>query len=270
MRRKTKARLTARTADRYQLYSESVQSVDSEIAFFARVFRQHNGRPPRLVREDFCGTALLCCDWVKARPGNAAIGVDLDPVPLDYCRRHYLPRLRPDQARRVRLCRANVLTVRTPPVDVITALNFSFCVFKNRPLLVRYLRRCHAALKPRGLMVMDIYGGPDSIKVAKEKTPYKVFTYVWDQAAYNPITHEALNYIHFLFPDGSRLGKAFTYDWRLWTPAELIEVLQEAGFRHTQVYWEGTTKDGEGNGIFHPRKRVKQEPAWVAYVVGVR
>ncbi|HSW45893.1 MAG TPA: class I SAM-dependent methyltransferase [Phycisphaerae bacterium] len=269
MATRRKPRLTARTADRYQLYSGSVQTTEAEIAFFTRVFRKHNNRPPRLIREDFCGTALISCDWVKAGPHNRAIGVDLDPEPLAYCRKHYLPTLAAEQARRLRLCRANVLDVRTPPVDVIAALNFSFCVFKKRPHLLRYFRRCLAALKPGGLMVLDLYGGPESQQTGKEKTRYKGFTYVWDQADFNPITHEALNHIHFLFPDGSRMRKAFTYDWRLWTPVELVEALEEAGFGHTRVYWEGTGSDGEGNGIFRPSARVCQEPAWIAYVVGI-
>ncbi len=269
--RKRKPRLTARTADPYQLYSAAVQTTDSEIAFFTRVFRKHNNdRKPTIIREDFCAGALLCCDWVKASPSNRAIGVDLDPVPLAYGRKHYLSKLAPEQAARVKLYQADVLTVRTPKVDVIAALNFSFCVFKKRAQLMRYLSRCRTALKPNGIMVLDLYGGPEACQPTREKTPRDGFTYVWDQAVYNPITSEAINHIHFHFRDGTRLRKAFTYDWRLWTPIELTEGLEEAGFRRTDVYWEGTDGDGEGNGIFHPRRRVKQEPAWIAYIVGVR
>ena len=268
--RKRKPRYTVRNADRYHLYSAAVQTTDSEIAFFARVFRKQNGRPPVSIREDFCGTALLCCDWVKASPRNRAIGVDLDPEPLAYCRENYLSKLTPEQARRVKLCRANVLTVRTPPVDIVLALNFSFFVFKKRAELVQYFRRCRTALKPGGLMVLDLYGGPEAHQTTIEKTPREGFTYIWDQAAVNPITHEVLNHIHFHFRDGTRMRKAFTYDWRLWTPIELTEALEEAGFRSTKVYWEGTSDEGEGNGIFHPRQRVKQEPAWIAYIVAQR
>lgn len=267
---KRKPRLTARKADRYQLYSAAVQTTDSEIGFFTRVFRKLNGRPPVSVREDFCGTALLCRDWVKASPQNRAIGVDLDPEPLAYCRENYLTTLTPEQRRRVKLCRANVLTVKTPPVDVILALNFSFCVFKKRLQLMQYLRRCRSAIKPGGLMILDLYGGPESCQPTREKTSREGFTYIWDQAVFNPITSEALNHIHFHFRDGTKMRKAFTYDWRLWTPVELTEALEEAGFRSTCVYWEGTSEDGEGNGIFHPRRRVKQEPAWIAYIVGRR
>jgi len=270
MVRKRKSRLSARTADKYVLYTESVQSPDGEIAFFRRVYRKKNGRPPIVLREDFCGTAAICCEWVKSGKDNRSIGVDLVPAPLAWGRAHYVAELSADQKRRVQLRRANVLTVRTPPVDVIASLNFSFCVFKERSLLLRYLRRCHQALARGGIMVMDIYGGPESQQPAEENTRYKGFTYVWDQAAYNPITNEALDHIHFLFPDGSRMMKAFTYDWRLWTLAELNEALREAGFRDARAYWEGADKSGEGNGVFRPRQRAEAEDAWVAYIVGFR
>lgn len=263
-----RGRWTAKTADRHLLYSEAVQCADDEIAFFTRVYRQWNGRLPLLLREDFCGTALICSRWVQAGPANEAFGVDLDPEPLRWGRTHYLSLLTSEERARVHLRRANVLAVRAKPVDVIAALNFSFCVFKQRSLLLAYFHRCRRGLKAGGLLVLDIYGGPESHKPRTEETRYRGFTYVWEQARYNPITNEALNHIHFAFPDGSRMMRAFTYDWRLWTPAELRETLHEAGFRHTRVYWEGTTSEGTGNGVFRCRAEAEVDDAWVAYVVG--
>ena len=270
MSKTTNHKLTAKTADKYVLYTESVQSTENEIAFFRRVFQKENGRPPRVVREDFCGTAAISCDWVPAGADHVAIGVDLDPEPLRWCKEHYVPALSKEQVKRLQLRRANVLNVQTGKVDVIAALNFSFCIFKKRAELMHYLKRCHQALADKGVMIMDIYGGPESQQPAEEQTAYDDFTYVWDQARYNPITNEALNHIHFLFPDGSRMMKAFTYDWRLWTPAELTEAFMEAGFREARVYWEGSDSDGDGNGVYRQRRKVDQEDAWVAYVVGIK
>lgn len=267
---KRAARLTARTADRHVLYTEAVQSPESEIAFFSRVYRKANGCDPKTVREDFCGTAKISCDWVSKNRQNIAIGVDLDEPTLAWSREHYVQHLTADQQKRLTFKRANVLTVKTPPVDVVAALNFSFCVFKQRAELVTYFRQVRKALRSGGVFVLDIYGGPDSQKPAEESTKYKNFTYVWDQAEYNPITNEALNHIHFLFPDGSRMMKAFTYDWRLWTPAELTEALAEAGFSDACVYWEDSDADGDGNGVYRVRAKPEVEDAWVAYVVGFR
>lgn len=268
MAKSKKRRLTARTSDRYVLYTESVQSPDSEIAFFRRVYRKDNGRSPERLREDFCGTAAVCALWVTRSPRNVALGVDLDPEPLSWGRAHYIDPLNEKQKARIQLVQDNVLTCSGPAPDVILALNFSYCVFKERSVLMTYLRRCRKALAPGGILVMDLYGGPEAMKPQEEKRKQDGFTYIWDQDRYNPITNEVVNHIHFTFPDGSRTRKAFTYDWRLWTLRELSEAMREAGFRDTTVYWEGADEDGEGDGIFRPRRKVDPEDAWVAYLVG--
>ena len=83
------------------------------------------------------------------------------------------------------------------------------------------------------------------------------FTYIWEQASFNPIDGMMDCHIHFTFPDGSRMDRAFSYRWRLWTLPELREMLAEAGFRDIVVYWEGTDEDAnEGNGIFEPAGRI--------------
>ncbi|MFN7589412.1 MAG: hypothetical protein ACK5UQ_13115, partial [Planctomycetota bacterium] len=69
--------LTARTADRHVLYQLSVQAPETDARFYDRWFRKYAGRPLRLLREDFCGTAVLACHHVKRHPENRAIGVDL-------------------------------------------------------------------------------------------------------------------------------------------------------------------------------------------------
>ena len=49
------------------------------------------------------------------------------------------------------------------------------------------------------------------------------------------------------------------------------ELLLEAGFRKTEVYWEGTDhSSGEGNGIFRQCERAAEDPAWVAYIAAIR
>jgi hypothetical protein len=45
----------------------------------------------------------------------------------------------------------------------------------------------------------------------------------------------------------------------------------EAGFRRADVYWEGTdSKTGKGNDVYRRREHAESDPAWVAYVVGVK
>lgn len=269
-RRARKQTLAAR-ADRYKLYQESVQDPESDVIRLRRMFERQFGRPPRLLREDFCGTAAFAAAWVKAHRENQAWGVDLDPDPLDWGRRNNLAPLRPDQRSRVHLLEGDVRTTRSPKVDVLVAYNFSYFLFKKRDELLRYFRRCHAQLKSEGLFVIDAYGGPDSMEKAREKRKVGSFTYIWDQHSFDPITHDATCHIHFEFRDGSKIERAWTYHWRLWSIAELRDLLSEAGFETATVYWEGTElSTNEPNGIFRPREHADEDPAWVAYVVAAK
>ncbi len=116
----------ASRADRHQLYEESVQDAKQECKFVRQSFRALRGRPARILREDFCGTAAVCCQWVKRNKGNIAIGVDLDPDVLDWARQHNLAALKPDRRERVRLVQEDVTARPTDePVDVVLAMNFS-------------------------------------------------------------------------------------------------------------------------------------------------
>jgi len=55
----------AEQADRHQLYEESVQCSEAEIDFVESTFKKIRKRKPLTLREDFCGTAAVCCEWVK-------------------------------------------------------------------------------------------------------------------------------------------------------------------------------------------------------------
>jgi hypothetical protein len=74
-----------------------------------------------------------------------------------------------------------------------------------------------------------------------------------------------VNHIHFKFRDGTKLERAFTYDWRFWTIAELTELLEEAGFRQVRVYWD--TSEDDDHELYRPRKTAANQPGWLAYIV---
>ena len=82
------------------------------------------------------------------------VGVDIDPEPLRWGREHYLAKLKAGEAKRVTLLQKDVLAHDSPPVDVVLALNFSYCVFKERSTLLRYIRRCRQALTPGGVLIL--------------------------------------------------------------------------------------------------------------------
>lgn len=270
-KQKRKKRLTqADKADRYKLYQRSVQDPGSDIEFFESVFEDRYARKPRDLREDFCGTALTACHWVRHHSDNRAWGIDFDPEPLAWGRKHNVSKLNPEQLSRLELIEGNVLDTKSPPVDILAAQNFSYCIFKTRDALRQYFEVARQGLKEQGLFLLDLFGGPDAQRMVRDRTKFKRFTYIWDQKFYDAISSEILCHIHFNFSDGSKMKKAFTYDWRLWTVAEIRELLLEAGFSRADAYWEGPGEDGDGDGVFTRKSSAENEDAWISYIVGGR
>ena len=268
------------STDRHALYEAAVQGVDYDLDFAERLFRRLRGRPPRVLREDFCGTAALSCGWVLRHRDNVAYGVDLDPEPLAWASKHRLARL--DGADRVRLVCGNVLNARVPKADLTLAYNFSFWVFKTRAQLLAYFRAARRGLEGDGVLLLSMYGGtgvfeplvePRRIpaKQAVDGTRLPGFRYVWKQERFNPITHDLFCSITFELPGRRPLERAFTYDLRLCSLPEVRELLVEAGFREALVYVEGWDEDaGRADGVYHRRTSFENQEGWLAVVAGVR
>jgi len=263
----------ASKADRHSLYQNSVQDTEAELDFVDEVFADLNGRRPHVLREDFCGTGNTACAWVQRHRRHIAIGVDNDAEVLDWGRAHNLLALSPAQQQRVRLLQADVMSPPAQAVDVVLAMNFSYYLFKTRAELGRYFRRVRQSLQADGVFFMDAYGGYEAhseIEEDRECFDEQIgkFTYLWDQHRFNPINHHMNCQIHFAFPDGSRMDKAFNYDWRLWCLPELQELLAEAGFSRVHVYWEGTDEDSnEGDGVYTVQTEGEADAGWICYLV---
>jgi SAM-dependent methyltransferase len=260
--------LTARNADRHHLYQRSVQDADAEGRLLARTFERIAGRKAVSLREDFCGTALFCARWV-AKGHRTAVGLDLDGEVLAWGRAHNLAPLG-DRASAVRLLRQDVRDPCRGRFDVTVALNFSYFVFRTREALRGYFAGVRRSMAQDGIFMLDAYGGYQSWRPQAERRKLVGFTYVWDQASVDPIDHSVVNHIHFEFTNGSCLKRAFTYEWRLWTLPEIRELLAEAGFSRSTVYWEDRDANGLGTNTYRPRSRVAQVPAWVAYIMAER
>ncbi len=263
--------LTARNSDKYKLYQEAVQNVEFEVGMVERFYKQLRKKNPKLLKEDFCGSFALCCEWVKRNKEYEAIGVDLDAEVLEWGRKHNLSELKPAQQERVRLVKADVNNVASPRVDIVCAFNFSYWIFQTRDLLRKYFKNCYKSLKSDGILVLDAFGGSRAHTEQEEPRRCTGFTYVWEHASFSPITHEMTCKIHFKFKDGSMMRNAFRYTWRLWSPAETTELLKEAGFRDVQFYFEGTDqKTGDGNGVFRRTVRGEAAECWIAYIVATK
>jgi SAM-dependent methyltransferase len=264
LQKKSKRPTIAETVGRYELYEAAVQNVEEQCHFMDYMFQIIRGRKPISFREDFCGTASASCEWVRLGPKRFSIGVDIDPEVLQWGRNHRWSKLTKGQQQRVTLIDGDVRQAQKSLVDIVGAFNFSYWIFDTRAELRRYFQTVYSNLKPDGVFFLDAFGGYDAFRELKEKMKIDDFTYIWDQAKYSPVTGKMQTHIHFKFSDGSRLKKAFSYRWRLWTLPEIREILEEAGFRKSTVYFEFKDEDGEGLGEWYAESEGDAAAAWVA------
>jgi SAM-dependent methyltransferase len=282
--RKSKKRASERPAvEPHSLYEAAVQNVEADVDFIERVWRKEHGGRPSLLREDFCGTASLAAHFASRGPENRAIGVDLDRATLDWGLAHRVSLLG-DAASRVTLLQRDVRDPAETDLEVVTAFNFSYWIFRTRGEMRGYFESVRRSLRPGGMFFLDLYGGAAASEIVEERTahpaqrdpdgtPLPAFTYVWDQASFNPIDHEFVCHIHFELGRGEKkrtLRKAFSYHWRLWTLPELRELLEEAGFSRSDVYVEGWDDEAdEPDGVFRLRRRFEDDGSWIAYLVAL-
>lgn len=258
--------------DKYYYYRKSVQGPEDDVIFLRDTYREITGRPPVTMCEDFCGTFSISCEWLKLDPSFKAIGVDVDPEPINYGRQHYLSQLTKDQQDRIQIIEKSVLDEDLPQVDMISAMNFSYFLFKKRQRLKAYFTSVYNRLNTGGVFLVDCFGGTECQQSTEEETEHQDegFTYFWDQDNFDPLTNQARFYIHFKRKGEKKREQVFIYDWRVWSIVEIREVMAEVGFSKTHIYWEGTDEDGEGDGNF---TRVKDGEhgeeceAWIAYIV---
>ena len=266
----------AETSDKHVLYQQSVQMPEIEVVFLSNTYEQLRGKLALVFKEDFCGTAMLSTEWVKSNLYRTAIGVDLCADTLKWGEEHNVKPAGADVARRIQLLNADVRSVTEPKADITCAFNFSFSVFKTRAEMCEYFKAVHAGLAKDGLFFLDLFGGTDCPDVLEEETEIDDFNgkYLWEHAAFNPINNHLLCHIHFEFDDGSRMDKAFTYDWRLWSIPELSELLVEAGFSKVRIYWERFEDDKdnedymEGTGEFSETTEEENQESWQCYIIG--
>lgn len=257
----------AERADRHALYEAAVQCVEHEIDFVDAEFKRLRGHRATTLREDFCGTGNTSCEWVRRRPANRAVGVDLDAEVLGWGLEHHVAGLTPSQRRRLSLIEGDVLKFAGEQAQILLAMNFSYWLFRERAQLRNYFKRALANLTSDGVFFLDCFGGYESFQELTEHTEHKRFTYTWEHASYNPINGDFTCNIHFSFPDGSRLKQAFTYEWRLWTLPEIRELLTEAGFTRTTVYWQGwDEKEQTGSADFTPTEVADPDAGWICYI----
>lgn len=252
---------------KYELYESSVQAPEDDVKFLTKIFKKETKSYPYSIREDFCGTFFLCSEWVKSHHQRSALGIDISKVPTSYGFENHFSHLNEDQKSRLTVLNRDVREVSNPKSDLICALNFSYFIFKTRDLLKEYFVSVRKSLNKEGLFIVDHFGGPANMVPQNEvrfceASDGKKFKYYWEQETFNPIKNEAKFNIHFVSPDRVKMNKAFRYDWRMWSIVEIRELLMEAGFSNSKVYWEFGGED------FYPTEKGEDDcDVWICYIV---
>jgi hypothetical protein len=253
--------------EKYHLYESSVQNPEADVKFIRKEYQKVFNKEPLVLREDFCGTGSMACEWVAQSENHTAFGIDLDVEPISYGLDHHFLTMPEDAQSRMKYILGNVLNDYDFKADIIVAFNFSYFLFKKRSDLVAYFSKVRLHLNKEGLLFIDLFGGTETRKELEESNKHKSHTYFWDCHSYNPLTAECQYYIHFKdHKTGVKHEKVFSYDWRMWDAKELQDVLNDAGFNDVQIYWEGVDKDGTGNGVFKMYKTAENCESWVTYI----
>ncbi|MFP4143596.1 MAG: class I SAM-dependent methyltransferase [Phycisphaeraceae bacterium] len=261
------------------LYRLAVQAPEAEVQLLLRMYNHHRGGDwPTRLKEDFAGTSALAANWVLQDEDYRALAVDNHGPTVRWASGHAEAVLG-ERMEDLHLLEADVLEVTRPKVDVVCAFNFSTFVYHDRKSLIRYLRAARKSLRPGGIIVLDAYGGPGAIHTGSQTRHVEpeagegpaAFDYVWEQRAFDAMTHRTDCRIHFDLPGQPRIESAFRYDWRLWTLPELAELLREAGFAATAVWCDRYDPEaGTSDGWYGPVEHLPAREDWLAYVVGLR
>lgn len=258
--REVDPRFSALTADRHELYQLSVQDVEPTLELFQDVYTSRNEASPMKLREDFCGTAFMSANWTISHPDRTAVGIDIDANTLDWGREHNLSTLG-DDAARVTLIEQDVRSCPATDFDIVAAFNFSYCVFHQRADLLSYFRHARDSLAEGGFFILDLHGGPDAQFILEEPKNMGEFDYVWEQELFDPINNRTVCHIHFHFRDGTKMKRAFTYDWRHWSLPELKDILSDAGFDKVETWWD------DDDDVIRIKESAVNTEAWLAYLV---
>jgi len=263
-----------KTSDIHALYLASVQDPVSDVHRVSNIYEEIFGQRAISFREDFSGTFALSCCWVQSDDKRSAIAIDIDHETIEYGKKHYLSNMSDNEKERMDVIEGNAIQ-DTSAVDIIATFNFSYCLLHKRSELLEYFKKAKASLNKNGMIILDIFGGSESeIPEVQERDIDNCeyiapFVFEFERKDFNPVTRLANYGIHFKYPDGTEILDAYKYHFRMWSITELRDLLEEAGFSKSHVYWESFDEEGYGNGEFYQTESEENTFNWNAYIVGV-
>jgi len=262
------SRVPVRILNKYDLYELCVQSPEMSARFVDALL----GGEPATIGEEFCGPASIAREYVGLGGGRRAIAVDMDEEPIAHARARADEDLAEDIRGNLEF-RVRDVMAEDSRVGALVAFNFALCERTTRDALVAYLRHAHGRLEAGGVFAADLYGGEHAMATGVAEIVFDTdagdVVYEWKQVRANPLTSRVRNEIDFTLPDGKKLERAFVYDWRLWTPAELADAFIEAGFERVEFHaGYGGAVEGDGALSLEPiASEDELGDEWVVFVV---
>jgi hypothetical protein len=81
------SRASGVSIDPWDLYQASVQDSTAQARVLEHLFQRiHRRRKPKVLREDFAGTAQDAVAWISLDPAHTALAVELDPAVVQRAR----------------------------------------------------------------------------------------------------------------------------------------------------------------------------------------
>lgn len=235
----SKSKITATLAskaDKLELYEGSVQEPRKECRNLEAIYKDLTGTMPRILREDFCSTAMIAMAWLQSPDVlRKSIGVDIDPVMI---KRAEEIRNR-DNVSRITLVQASVLDEHTAPsADLIAALNYAIFYFHKRGDAVKYLRLSRDRLRQNGCIILDLFGGESDVRSGKKRirTNAEGVEYWLEESQRDLLTNTVKLALSFRMRDGSWVKNAFIYDFRVYSIAEVSR--KRKGYFVNDRYWK--------------------------------
>lgn len=267
---------------RLALYEAAVQNPLAEVHFLEKAWEHYFGDDvPWLLREDFAGTSAIAAAFVASDPDRQAMTIDIHGPTTRWAQREMAKRLG-ERSEDLHVVCADVMEVTRPKTDAVVAMNFALMEWHHRDQLRAYLKLIRRSLNRPGLFIADLYGGPGAWQTGIQWKPAEggmagdgnretlgPVEMGWEQKIAEPATGRVKNHLHFR---GSKIGKrtsAFKYDWRLWSPMEVIETAIEVGFDKAQFWCDRLDEHGQPTGEFRANASVAGRHDWVGYVACV-
>ncbi len=230
--------------NKHNLYQNTVQNPKREVEFYKKTYRMIFKVLPTKIREDFCGTGLFSCEWVKNNVNNIAVGIDFDEETLRWGRENNINNLNSGYDR-IKLLNQNVLEPfdETEKFDIISSMNYSHFLLTKRKDLVKYFSNVRKNIF-KGLYIIDFFGGSHVFEEHKHNNQSDIYEFKNEQMnIVDNITNCILNFKNKY--KNNQLETLFSYNFRVYSLIELKEALEDAGFKTFKIFIKDVSDDEE-------------------------